>query len=522
MINEGFTVFSILLGLSIGAIVTWRIYSSHCRRLTDELILFKTAKEDLDVISHHDKIQIAALTEKIHHLSDIEQQKNLAIDNLQQARQQLSSVQAELAASRQSSRSSEQQAGELARKLAEAQNRIDGFHQSLSEKDAMLAKLNTVIAADRKAAQEKMDLLMQAREKLSEQFQKVADGVLEHRTKQLHEQQTLSLTGLLSPLKTKLDDFQKRVDVTHQESTKDRAMLATQVQMLTELNQLVSQETQNLTKALKGESKTQGIWGEIILERLLELSGLTQGREYDTQVSGTSDVDGKEKKVRPDVILNMPGARHLIIDAKVSLTAFERYMSAENEPDRQIALKQHVDSIRAHLDGLSKKNYPSIYGLNTVDYVIMFVAIEPAFLAAISNDVTLYQDAWQKHVLLVCPSTLLFVLRMIDALWRQENQKHNAEKILKMGKSLYDKFCGFYQDFESMGKSMSSMTKTYEAAQNKLMTGRGNLYGQIEALAEQKLVVPKRRLPDRQAEALLSDSDPDVELVSLEDKEESI
>jgi len=248
-----------------------------------------------------------------------------------------------------------------------------------------------------------------------------------------------------------------------------------------DLNQVLSEDAKNLTRALKGSNKSQGNWGELVLERVLEASGLRKGEEYHVQESHTRE-DGS--RAQPDVVIHLPEDRHLVVDAKVSLIAYEDFANLEDDTERQAAIKRHMDSIRNHMKGLSDKNYQTLYGLKSLDFVLMFVPIEPAFMLAVSQDKELFMDAWQKNVLLVSPSTLLFVVRTVAHLWRQEAQNRNAHDIAKRGAELYDKFVGFVVDMESLGNRIKQAQQDYDSAHNKLTSGRGNLIGQAEKLRD--------------------------------------
>ena len=248
-----------------------------------------------------------------------------------------------------------------------------------------------------------------------------------------------------------------------------------------DLNQVLSEDAKNLTRALKGSNKSQGNWGELVLERVLEASGLRKGEEYHFQESHTRE-DGS--RAQPDVVIHLPEDRHLVVDAKVSLIAYEDFANLEDDTERQAAIKRHMDSIRNHMKGLSDKNYQTLYGLKSLDFVLMFVPIEPAFMLAVSQDKELFMDAWQKNVLLVSPSTLLFVVRTVAHLWRQEAQNRNAHDIAKRGAELYDKFVGFVVDMESLGNRIKQAQQDYDSAHNKLTSGRGNLIGQAEKLRD--------------------------------------
>ncbi|MFZ9646028.1 MAG: DNA recombination protein RmuC [Fluviibacter sp.] len=356
---------------------------------------------------------------------------------------------------------------------------------------AQVAALTMQLTQERNQSQEKMALLQNAREELTLQFKNLANDILEEKSKRFSEQNQQSLGQLLDPLKTKLQEFQGKVEQVYVQEGKDRSALAEQVRQLMELNKTVSQEANNLTKALKGSNKTQGNWGELVLERVLESSGLRKGEEYDVQESHTLD-DGR--RLQPDVVVHLPEDRHLVIDAKATLVAYEDYANAEDDKHREAALKRHLDAVRSHIKGLSDKNYQDLYGLKSLDFVLMFVPIEPAFMLAVTHDRELYMDAWNKNVLLVSPSTLLFVVRTVANLWRQEAQTRNAQDIAKRGAELYDKLAGFVEDMESLGTRLNQAQKDYDGAINKLSTGRGNVIRQAEML--KKLgVKPSKSLP---------------------------
>lgn len=328
---------------------------------------------------------------------------------------------------------------------------------------------------------EKLALLMEAREALSNQFKALANDILDEKGKRFAEQSQDDLGRLLEPLKSRLQEFQGKVEEVYFQDGKDRAALAEQVRQLMELNHALSLDAKNLTSALKGSSKTQGNWGELVLERVLESSGLRNGEEYVVQSSHARE-DGS--RAQPDVVIRLPEDRNLVVDAKVSLNAYEDFAISEDEAGRQAALKRHLDSVRSHIKGLSEKNYQTLYGLRSLDFVLLFVPVEPAFMLAVTGDRDLFMDAWKKNVLLVSPSTLLFVVRTVAHLWRQEAQSRNALEIARRGAELYDKFVGFVDDLEALGGRLKQAQKEYDTAHGKLTGGRGNLIRQAEMLKE--------------------------------------
>jgi DNA recombination protein RmuC len=284
---------------------------------------------------------------------------------------------------------------------------------------------------------------------------------------------------LLEPVRSKLTDFEKRVNDTHGESQKSVTELRAQIEMLTQLNRQVTEETHNLTRALKGDTKKQGNWGEVILEKVLERSGLVKGREYETQYQ-TANQAGDT--IRPDAVVNLPDNKHILIDAKVSLTAYEAFTAADNDVERERQLKAHLLSMRSHAKLLAEKNYPSGQGLNAPEFVLMFVPIESSFALAVQGDSELFSYAWDLRVVIVSPSTLLATLRTIASIWKQENQNRNALEIAKKAGDLYDKFSAFTEDLLKVGRQLDTAKDTYSEAMKKLTDGRGNLVRRVEEL----------------------------------------
>ncbi|MGK5039785.1 DNA recombination protein RmuC [Janthinobacterium sp. GB1R12] len=354
-----------------------------------------------------------------------------------------------------------------------------------------VAEITGLLESERRQADEKLAILLEAKESLTNQFKSLANDILDEKSKKFTEQNQVNIGQLLDPLRTKLHEFQGKVEEVYVQEGKDRSALAEQVRQLMDLNQVLSQDAKNLTSALKGSSKTQGNWGELILERVLEASGLRKGHEYDVQESHVRE-DGT--RAQPDVVVHLPEDRHLIVDAKVSLLAYEACVSAEDDNERQLTIRRHLDSVRAHMKGLSSKNYQTLYGLKSLDFVLMFVPIEPAFMMAITHDQDLYMEALSKNVLLVSPSTLLFVVRTVAHLWRQEAQSRNAQDIAKRGAELYDRLSAFVVDLEKVGDRLRLTQESYSDARNKLYTNKGNVIRQAEML-KQLGVKPTKSMP---------------------------
>ena len=370
---------------------------------------------------------------------------------------------------------------------------------------SQVAELAAGLEAERSQGAEKIELLKNAEEQLSNRFKALASEILEDKTKRFTEQNKTNLDQLLEPLKLRITEFQGKVHEVYVQEGKDRSALAEQVKQLMALNHQLSKDAHNLTSALKGQAKAQGNWGELILERVLEASGLRKGHEYDVQESHTR-ADGS--RAQPDVVVHLPEERHLIVDAKVSLTAYEEHANAETDHQREAALRRHLDSVRAHVRELSEKNYQQLYGLQSLDFVLMFIPVEPAFMLAISHDGDLWQDAWKKNVLLVSPSTLLFVVRTVAHLWRQEQQSRNAQEIANRGAELYDKLAGFVEDLDTLGNRLQQAQKAYDGAYSKFVGGRGNVIRQAEMLKELG-VKPAKQLPPKLVEAAADELLPD-------------
>lgn len=367
--------------------------------------------------------------------------------------------------------------GELAQALQER----DAARAAATEAEAQGRELASRMEAERAAQDGRLQDLEKAHAAMSDRFKVIAEQILEEKSAKFTEQNRQSLGQLLDPLKTQLTEFKGKVEQAYDQEGKERSALAEQVRNLITLNQTLSKEAHNLTQALKNESKTQGNWGELILQRVLEAAGLAKDIAYQPQASQQTE-DGR--RLQPDVVIKLPGERNLVVDSKVSLVAYEEYVSGADEAARERALKRHLDSVRAHIKGLSGKEYQKLYGLKSIDFVLMFVPIEPAFMTAVTADSELFMDAWDRNVLLVSPSTLLFVVRTVAHLWRQEDQGRNAMAIAKRGAELYERLVDFVKDLEAVGGSLQDASKSYASAHKRLSTGRGNVIRQAEMLRD--------------------------------------
>ncbi|WP_062059030.1 DNA recombination protein RmuC [Aquimarina longa] len=329
-------------------------------------------------------------------------------------------------------------------------------------------------------------------EKFTKEFENLANKILEEKSIKFTEQNKQNIKNILNPLQEKINVFEKKVEQTHKESIDYHAALRQQILGLKDLNEQMSKEAINLTKALKGDNKIQGNWGELVLERVLEKSGLERDREYFVQQSFTLD-DGR--KVMPDVVVYLPDNKKMIIDSKVALTAYERYSNEEDKEVRTLNLKEHISSLKRHVDQLSEKNYQDLYDIESPDFILMFVPIEPAFAIAINQDNNLYNQAFEKNIIIVTPATLLATLRTIDTMWNNEKQQRNAIEIARQAGALYDKFDGLVTDLTGVGKKMDDAKREYSAAMNKLVEGRGNLVTSVEKLKIMGAKA-KKSLPD--------------------------
>ena len=404
---------------------------------------------------------------------------------------------AQLAAAQERVRGLEAERLALLAELQQGRGELQMAQEHTSHLQTQLAAQATQLEAERRAAHDKLALLAEAREALSHQFKSLANDILEEKSRRFAEQNQLSLGQLLDPLRSRLADFQGRVEQFYDAEGKQRSALAQQVHQLLQLNQALSEDAKNLTQALKGSTKAQGNWGELILERVLESAGLRKGFEYDVQENHLR-ADGS--RAQPDVVIHLPENRHLVIDAKASLLAYEEWAHADDEAVRAGAQRRHLDSVRQHIKGLAERNYQQLYALQSLDFVLMFVPIEPAFMLAVTADNQLYSDAWNRNVLLVSPSTLLFVLRTVAHLWRQEAQTRNAQEIAQRGADLYDHLTAFVEELEKVGKNLGQAQDAYQKAFNKLSKNRGNVIRRAEMLKELG-IKPAKALPPALVEA---------------------
>lgn len=349
---------------------------------------------------------------------------------------------------------------------------VTALNQELLLEKNRMAKAEEAFKAQRDRLTDQEKSIQEIQQKFQLEFQNIANKLLDEKSQKFVETNKNHLDILLNPLKENIKAFEEKVDKVYNMEAAERNTLKGVISQLMELNKLISSEAQNLTKALKGDSKKQGNWGEVILERVLERSGLTKDREYRIQVSLVAE-DGS--RLQPDVIIDLPDEKHIIIDSKVSLIAYERLVNCETEDERKLYSKAHVESIRSHVLDLSGKNYHDLYQINSPDFVLLFVPIESSFSFAVQLDTDLFSFAWEKRVVIVSPSTLLATLRTISSIWKQERQNRNVLEIARLSGAMYDKFVGFITDMESIGKNIKQSQTAYDGAINKLTEGNGSL-----------------------------------------------
>ena len=376
--------------------------------------------------------------------------------------------------------------------LEKTQNELAQNLELANARAVELATVRTENASLREKIEKQLEEAEQLQKRLTSEFENIANKVMKERSDEFSVANHKNISEILNPLKEKIQGFERKVEESYEKDMRDRVSLREEVKKLTELNTRVSEEANNLTRALKGDVKKQGNWGEIILERVLERSGLTKGQEYDREAV----VEGADHSVqRPDVIVHLPDNKHIIIDSKVSLVAYERFMSAENENDQATALKEHIASIRIHVKLLSDKNYQNAMNVNTPDFVLMFIPVEASFSAAVQGDSELFAYAWERKIVIVSPTTLLATLRTISSIWKQENQTRNAQEIARLSGSLYDKFIGFTEDMEKIKNNIDRASGAYNDAIKKMKDGNGNIIRTAEKIKELGAKTGNKTLP---------------------------
>ena len=376
---------------------------------------------------------------------------------------------------------------------------ISSLQKECSSLNAEVAAAGVRLSEQQKAFEEKLAF----KEVLGTEFKNLANEILEDKSKRFTEQNQINLDALLKPLGNQISEFKLKVEQTYDSESQQRVSLRDEIERLRALNERMNQDAIDLTNALKGQSKTLGNWGEFILEEILQKAGLVKDREYSVRETLIAE-DGRRSQ--PDVLVMLPENRHLVIDSKINLSAYLRHCSSENEADCELELRRHIAGIRVHLKELDLKSYQDHYKLNSLDFVLMFVPLEPAFIVAVRRDPTLFDDAFAKRIVIVCPSTLLATMRTVRNIWRQEDQKRNVLEIATQSGALYDKFVGFVEDLKDIGVKLRQTQDSYDAAHNKLTSGKGNLISRAERVLQLGAKASKR-LPLNLVETALGDEE---------------
>lgn len=407
-------------------------------------------------------------TEKNNFIADLDKAKSIAEDRHITLKAEYDKVIADL-------RTEREETIRLNNRISKAETEFRNMQQRLAEQKTEMEELQ---------------------KKFASEFENIANKILKTHSQEFTQTNEKNIGEILNPLKEKIADFEKKVNESYDKELRDKISLREEVKKLYELNSRISQEANNLTRALKGDAKKQGNWGEIVLEKILERSGLSKGQEYETQYSAEND---EGKRIQPDVVVFLPDKKHIIIDAKVSLVAYEKFVNATDEAERTQYMREHLLSIKSHIKGLSEKNYQSAKEMNSPDFVLLFMPIESSFGLAVQSDLQLFSDAWDSKIVIVSPSTLLATLRTVSSIWKQENQTRNAIEIARQGGALYDKFVAFVEVLRKVGKQIDDLQKSHDDAMNKLKDGSGNLIGRAENI--RKLgVKTSKKLPESLAE----------------------
>lgn len=400
--------------------------------------------------------------------------KNNSNNDLNIQMDKIKSLEIDISVANEKIKSLNQQTEDFSNSIKNEQNKVIGLSSELASKNTELDNFKNKYSEQKKELED-------LNNKLKIEFKNIANELLEEKSKKFTEINKTGINEILKPLSEKIKEFEKRVEETYDKESKQRFALEKEILKLHELNQTISKEANNLTQALKGQSKTQGNWGEIILESILEKSGLRLNEEYFVQQSHKNE---EGKRIQPDIIVKYPGERYVVIDSKVSLTAYERFCSTDIPNEKEIALKEHLNSIKNHINELSSKNYQEIHNIKSLDFVMMFLPVEPAYLIAIQKDSELWSYAYEKRIVLISPTNLIAALKLIVSLWRQELQSKHANEIAEQSGALLDKFYSLLEDIKDIGNKISSTQKAYDSTINKLKEGKGNLINRAQKIQE--------------------------------------
>ena len=450
-----------------GALITWLLARNKAQ--TQQFALMQSlaeCRQHLEFAEQNQAQTAAELADARYHVQDLQGELQELGNRFAAAERQIGYLQER-----------EQEAGRLKQDYAELQENAHNLH-------VRNERLHIQLEQERLAADEKLKLLTEARQSLGDQFQNLANTILEEKSRRFTEQNRDHLSQLLTPLNERIHGFSELVQQTYEKEARERLTLENELKRLQQLNSRLHEDAAALTRALTGSrNKTQGNWGEMILESVLEHSGLAKGREYTVQAAAVqTQEDGSTRRLQPDVLVNLPDGKQIIIDSKVSLTAYVRYTQSQSEDEARTHLAEHVQSVRRHVAELSAKQYSDIDGLTTLDFVFMFIPVEPAYLLALQQDGSLFQECFDKRIMLAGPSTLLATLRTVANIWRNEQQNRNALAIAEEGGRLYDKFAGFVETLQSVGKNIEQAQTAYHKALGQLKDGRGNLITRAQKL----------------------------------------
>ncbi len=454
------------------------------------------------VVAARFKHQRDAAQEKLPGLAKLEEE----VDGLQAQNERLQSEMVELQVMKGEANQQREQVAQLRQDLAAQQAQYEQLQQRYAQAQSDLSGMQNRLEAERESHAEKLALLENAKQTLMQEFKVLSNEILDQKQQQMRQQSKETIGGLIQPVHTALNEFKQRIEAVHKEDLEGRASLTEQLRHLSELNQSMTQEAQNLTKALKGDQKMQGNWGEFILKKLLESSGLREGIEFETEKSFTEE---NGQRLRPDVVINLPDNKHVIIDSKVSLLSYEEALNAEDEAEKQKHFKAHSASLTKHIQALSEKRYDHLSLLNAPDFVLMFIPIEGAYMMAIEQNPTIFENAFDKRVAVVTPTTLFTTLKTIEQLWRYERQSEHTVKLIRRAADVHDKFAGFVETFEKIGKQLTTVQGSYDQARKQMMSGSGNLVRQAEMLKElagkTKKEIPQHLLDEAEGAPLLSE-----------------
>ena len=501
-------VLIIGLGVLGGLIVR---SSSTSRSLRSKLEAADTARQEAEQSvqrAHHDQ---AMERQQAEHLQQALEEQKARVgkyeQDLEQWRQRATGLENRVAGLESDIEGRRARITQLEQERQSQHQRMDELARELHDAQVTLREQEVTLDKERRATAEKLELLERNRDALKQEFENLANKIFEQKSERFSQQTRTSLDTLLNPFRDQLQDFRKRVEDVYTTETRDRQALRSEIKSLQDLNRQITEEASNLTKALKGDKKIQGNWGELILERVLEKSGLRKGVEYETQGSYR---DSENQLLRPDVVVYLPDSRNLIIDSKVSLLAYQQWITEEDEAARESALKQHVEAVRNHIRTLSEKDYSQLHGLHSPDFVLLFMPIEPAFVAAFQQDENLFAEAFERKIIVVTPTTLLATLRTIENIWRYERQSQNARRIADRAGAVYDKLRVFVEAMERLGGQLHTAQGTYDSAMNTLTRGRGNLISQANRFVELGVRV-KKELPKGIMDQAEVDADEDSE-----------